>query len=127
MASFVALVADQVFPDVDIESELIAAAGGVLRVASDPDEAYRLSADADAVITTYLPFDAAAVAQLRRARIIARYGIGVDNIDVPAARARGIAVTNVPDYCIEEVATHTLGFILGLVRRIPAGDALVRE
>ena len=54
----------------------------------------------------------------RRCRIVARYGIGVDNIDVGAARAAGIEVTNVPDYCVEEVAAHALGLALALVRRI---------
>jgi D-3-phosphoglycerate dehydrogenase len=121
------VVTDQVFPDVDIERELFEKAGGTLQVASGSrDEVLATAKDADALLTTYFAMDAAALAGLSNCRIIARYGIGVDNIDLDAAKAAGIAVTNVPDYCIEEVATHTVAHILALVRKLPQGDALVR-
>ena len=55
---------------------------------------------------------------MTRARVIVRYGIGVDNVDLDAARARGIPVCNVPDYCIDEVADQTLAFILGATRQV---------
>jgi D-3-phosphoglycerate dehydrogenase len=121
------VVTDQVFPDVDIERKLIEDAGGTLQVASGTrDEVLATAKDADALLTTYFAMDAAVIAGLAKCRIIARYGIGVDNIDLDAAKAAGIAVTNVPDYCIEEVATHTVAHILALVRKLPQGDALVR-
>ena len=121
------MVTDQVFPDVDIERKLIEDAGGTLQVASGTrDEVLATAKDADALLTTYFAMDAAVIAGLAKCRIIARYGIGVDNIDLDAAKAAGIAVTNVPDYCIEEVATHTVAHILALVRKLPQGDALVR-
>ena len=121
------MVTDQVFPDVDIERQLIEDAGGTLQVASGTrDEVLAAAKDADALLTTYFAMDATALAGLAKCRIIARYGIGVDNIDLDAAKAAGIAVTNVPDYCIEEVATHTVAHILALVRKLPQGDALVR-
>lgn len=128
MADFRVVVTDQVFPDVEVERELIGAAGGALEVAAgDRDEVLAKARDADALLNTYLPMDAAAIGGLTRCKIIARYGIGVDNVDLDAARNAGIAVTNVPDYCVEEVAAHTVGMVLALVRRIPAGDALVRD
>jgi D-3-phosphoglycerate dehydrogenase / 2-oxoglutarate reductase len=124
---FRVVVTDQVFPDVDTERELLATVGAELEVASgDRDEVLEQARDADALLNTYMPIDAEAVAALKRCRIIARYGIGVDNVDLDAARQAGIVVTNVPDYCVEEVATHALGLILALVRKIPQGDALVR-
>jgi D-3-phosphoglycerate dehydrogenase / 2-oxoglutarate reductase len=126
VAQFLVVVSDQVFPDVDTERELIEAAGGELQVARDNAHARELMRDADAVLNTYLPFDKAAIASLRRAKIIARYGIGVDNIDIAAASAAGITVTNVPDYCVQEVATHTVALLLALIRRIPQGQAIVR-
>ena len=55
---------------------------------------------------------------MSRARVIVRYGIGVDNVDLDAARARQIPVCNVPDYCIDEVADHTLAFILATTRQV---------
>jgi D-3-phosphoglycerate dehydrogenase / 2-oxoglutarate reductase len=64
---------------------------------------------------------------LEGCRIIARYGIGVDTIDVAAATERGILVTNVPDYCIDEVSDHALALILGLTRRILRLDRAVRS
>jgi D-3-phosphoglycerate dehydrogenase len=120
-------VTDQVFPDVDIERKLFEDAGGTLQVASGSrEEVLAIAKGADALLTTYFGMDAVALAGLDKCRIIARYGIGVDNIDLDAAKAAGIAVTNVPDYCIEEVATHTVAHILALVRKLPQGDVLVR-
>ncbi len=55
---------------------------------------------------------------MSRAKAIVRYGIGVDNVDLAAAKARGIPVCNVPDYCIDEVADHTLAFMLALTRHV---------
>lgn len=125
MAKFRVVVTDQVFPDVDVECEMFEAAGGELVVARSHDEALELIADADGILTTYLPMTADVIAAIGKAKIIARYGIGVDNIDLAAARAAGIAVTNVPDYCLEEVATHAMALMLMLLRRIPQGVASV--
>src|SRR5688572_9836769 len=124
---FRVVITDQVFPDVDIERQLIEAAGGELVVARDRDDALRLVEDADALLTTYMPIDADLMKKMRRVKIIARYGIGVDNIDVAAARSAGIAVTNVPDYCVVEVATHTVALMLALVRKIPQSNEIVRS
>ncbi|MBB2915033.1 D-3-phosphoglycerate dehydrogenase [Streptosporangium becharense] len=60
-------------------------------------------------------------------RVIGRYGVGVDTIDLAAAGERGIAVVNVPDYCQEEVATHAVALILAANRRLTGGDRLVRD
>lgn len=127
MASFRVVVSDQVFPVVDIERELLATIDAEL-VVSDGTAAglAAMGPDADAVLNTYLPIDAALLERLPRCRIVARYGIGVDNIDLAAAAAAGTIVTNVPDYSVEEVATHTLAMILALVRRLGAADARVR-
>ena len=58
--------------------------------------------------------------------MIARYGIGIDTVDLPAATAKGIVVTNVPDYCIDEVSDHALALILSLVRGVVRLDRSVR-
>ena len=64
--------------------------------------------DADALLVQWAPVPATVIAQLDRCRVISRYGIGVDMIDVAAARERGIEVLNVPHYCTEEVGTTRL-------------------
>jgi len=83
-----------------------------------PDEVIALAADADYIMTGFAPINAQVIAALTRARIIVRYGIGVDNVDLAAAAKRGIPVCNVPAYCINEVADHTLALILALTRQI---------
>src|SRR5438046_1216478 len=82
---------------------------------------------ADGVLTTYATVDRELIQRLPHCRIVARAGIGVDNVDLDAARERGIIVTNVPDYCIEEVAHHALALVLASVRRLHLADELVRR
>jgi D-3-phosphoglycerate dehydrogenase len=86
------------------------------------------AADCDALLNTYAgPITAEVMARMPRCKIIARYGIGVDTIDVDAATQAGIIVTNNPTYCIEEVAEHTLGLLLAAARKIAFYDRLVRR
>lgn len=127
MSSYRVVVTDQVFPTVDLERELLSGIGAELVVASGSREQVLAEArEADALLNTYLPIDADFVSQLQRCKIVARYGIGVDNVDLEAARAAGIAVTNVPDYSVEEVAAHALALLLSLLRRLPEGAATVQ-
>lgn len=127
MARFKVVVSDQVFPTVDIERSLLADIDAELLVASGgPDEVLKLAGDADAILNTYLPWTAESIARLEKCRIIARYGIGFDNVDLDAARNAGIVVTNVPDYSVEEVAVHTLALILAMVRKLFEAERLVR-
>jgi D-3-phosphoglycerate dehydrogenase len=127
MASYRVIVSDQVFPNVDLERRLLGEIGASLDIADGTVEDLRTRAtDADAILNTYLPIDAATIAALPKCRIIARYGIGVDNVDIAAAKAAGITVTNVPDYSVQEVAAHALALILMLLRKVPQAQAKVR-
>lgn len=83
--------------------------------------------DADVVISQWAPVKAKAIAAMTRCRGIVRYGIGLDNIDLQAAAARGIPVRNVPDYCLNEVADHTMALMLALQRQVSAVNSLVRN
>ena len=122
------VVSDQVFPSVDIERELLADIDAELTVTSgDIDQVLEEAADSDAILNTYVAWDAAAIGRLEKCRIIARYGIGVDNVDLDAASDAGIVVTNVPDYSVEEVATHALGLILASLRKVLAANDSVRS
>jgi D-3-phosphoglycerate dehydrogenase len=79
--------------------------------------------NADAVLVTYAKITAEMISQMTRCRIIARFGIGVDNVDIPAATKAGIVVTRVPDYCIDEVSDHTMALLLALARKIPFANS----
>jgi D-3-phosphoglycerate dehydrogenase len=123
-------VTDHVFADLDGEREMLAAAGHELRFgtnASTPEEVARAVDGADAVLNCYAPIPPDVTREMRGCRIIARYGIGLDTIDIPAATSAGIIVTNVPDYCIDEVSDHALALMLALGRGVVRLDRAVRS
>jgi len=80
-----------------------------------------LARDADAIINVYSPITAKVINSLRRCQIIVRRGIGYDSVDVTAATAKGIPVANVPEYCTDEVADHTMALLLSAARRVVMG------
>ena len=114
------VVTDYTFADLGPEAQVLSAAGCELtgRQCKTEAELIDLCADADAVITQFARVNSGVINAMSRARVIVRYGVGVDNVDLEAARARGIPVCNVPDYCIDEVADHTLAFILATTRQV---------
>jgi len=119
------LITDQNFgDDARLERELAADAGVELEVASCRDEedvaAAIASCGPDALVVQFVPVGPTALADPGSLRAIVRCGIGVDNIDLAAAAAAGVAVARVPDYCIDEVADHTLALVLAVERGIPA-------
>lgn len=83
--------------------------------------------DADALLVQWMPLSADVLDRFPRCRAISRYGIGVDMIDLAAATSRGIHVFNVSDYCIDEVATHTMLLLLALNRHLPALTRIVER
>ena len=122
------VITDHPFPSADIEREALAAIGAQLVVGRcrEVTEVIDLARDADGVLVTYAPVTREVVEALARCKIVARMGIGLDNVDVAAATARGIVVTNVPDYCVDEVSDHALALLLGCVRRLRQLDQSVR-
>ncbi len=114
-------VTDYSFPDLSVEESILQASGHFISAWKERKSAAELPAlvtDADAVITQFAPVNADVNASMQQTRVIVRYGIGVGNVDLAAARAKGIPVCNVPDYCIDEVADHTLAFILATTRQV---------
>ncbi len=122
------LVTDHGFPNLRHEEAVLAAAGADLAVAKCKTAADVIAAaqGADALLVQWAPVDASVIASLDRCRVIVRYGIGVDNVDLAAAKARGIAVCNVPDYGVHEVAEHTVALALALIRQLPMIDRRLR-
>lgn len=118
--SFLVMATDPLHSDFGGELEELAAIGAEFRTAScrTEEEVAEVCRDADALLVTFAPVGRRALAGLPRCRIVVRYGIGYDNLDIAAATERGIMVANVPDYCVSEVADHTLALLLCLWRRI---------
>ena len=124
-----AVITHHGFSSVDAERAALAAIGCEVidSHASDEDAIIAAAADADALFVQFVPITAKVINQLKRCKIILRYGIGVDNVDLEAASALGIVVCNVPDYCTNEVADHAAAMALSLARQLPQTDAQTRS
>ena len=129
MAEFQVAVSDIVFPNLDRARAVLSTIGAELWLAEEPkpEAILRVAKDADALLATYAKITADMIRQMTRCRIISRFGIGVDNVDIPAATERGIVVTKVPDYCIDEVSDHAMALLLSAVRKIPLANSLVQQ
>jgi D-3-phosphoglycerate dehydrogenase / 2-oxoglutarate reductase len=123
------LVTDFGSPELDTETAILEPLGCEVTRAPSKTEDGLIAAvkDADYIITQFAPVTAKVIAAMTKCRIIVRYGIGVDNVDLKAAAAKGIPVCNVPDYCVDEVADHTLAMILDLTRRITPHTTLLKS
>ena len=96
----------------------------VLAGARSEDELIEAAREADGLLVIFRPITARVVDALTRCRVIARYGVGVDNVDLAAATTRGIVVANVPDYCLQEVSNHAILFVLACAKRlVPLNNA----
>ncbi|HEX6723440.1 MAG TPA: C-terminal binding protein [Burkholderiaceae bacterium] len=120
---------DDGYASYDQERALLGEAGAefvVRPVHGSVDAACDAVREADVVLVRESPLPRRAIEAMTRGRAVVRYGIGVDNIDRQAARERRIAVANVPDYGVEEVATQTVALALAVVRRLRLHDREVR-
>ena len=122
------VLTDYVWESLDVEREILGGLADLVPLqVTDPEAFFPEASDCDAMLNTYGgPISAEVIARMPRCRIIARYGIGVDTIDLDAATEAGIIVTNNPTYCIEEVAEHTLAMLLSAARKIAFYDRQVR-
>ncbi len=106
----------------DIDAEIIEA--GYIK---NDLELSEICADADAILVNLFKIDSNFISKLKKCKVIGRYGIGYDNVDIKAAAEKGIKVVNVPDYCTEEVVEHILALLFSTVRNISVKDLLVRK
>lgn len=123
------LKTDGVMPVTEEEIALLDEVGAALRDQPCPTAADVVAhgRDAAAIVTVDEPLTAEVIGELRSCRVIARLGIGVDKVDVEAATAAGIWVTNVPDGSIHETSDHALALLLAAARRVVALDAAIRR
>jgi D-3-phosphoglycerate dehydrogenase / 2-oxoglutarate reductase len=126
------LLTDRAWPDDRVERDVLESAG--LRLVTGPPEpADAATIDAlvaehqpAAILTCWAEVSATAIESCAALQVIARMGVGLDNIDVAQATSRGVLVTNVPDYCVEEVSDHAVGLVLAWTRGLVAADRDVR-
>ncbi|MFP4483090.1 MAG: C-terminal binding protein [Thermovirgaceae bacterium] len=129
MPKYNVFMTDTIFPDTSIEAEELSAGGAELTLSSAKDPATYLAegSDCDAMLVVYAPVGPEVIEGLTRCRVIVRTGIGVNNIDIDAATRKGVMVANVPDYCIDEVADHTLALFLSGIRKVTFLHGRVKE
>ena len=129
MAGPVIAVTDSVFPSLDPAKAALARLNPTYRMSKsvNAEDIVAVAKDADAVLVTYAKLTREVLTQFIRCKAIGRFGLGVDNIDLVAAKEKGIAVNYVPDYCIREVSDHAMALLLALIRKIPLSNKLVQS
>ncbi len=122
-------VTDSPFPSLDPAKAALERVDPELRMAksNSVDDILAVARDADAVLVTYAKLPGELLKELKRCKVIGRFGLGVDNIDIPAAAQCGITVTYVPDYCLREVSDHAMALLLALARKVTFSDRLVQS
>jgi len=128
MSRTVIAITDSPFPSLDPAKKALARLDPEYRMANSPsaDDILSVARDADAILVTYAKLPGELLRQLTKCRAIGRFGLGVDNIDLPAAKELGIAVNYVPDYCLREVSDHAMALLLALARKVPLANKLVQ-
>ena len=118
------VITDYDFGDVDVEREILEAAGAEVTAlqAKSQEDLFDVAPDCAAMINQYARIGKETILRMHKCEVIARYGVGVDIVDVDTATKQGILVTNVQDYCTEEVADHAVALWLTLVRKLPEYD-----
>jgi D-3-phosphoglycerate dehydrogenase len=129
MSRFTVVIADNRYASYHEEESVLREvdAGVEIFASSSVALARETFSAADAILVNLFPMTADIIEGLPKCRVISRYGVGYDNVDVEAATRKGIWVARVPDYCFEDVADHALALLLGCVRKIPYKDRMVRE
>jgi D-3-phosphoglycerate dehydrogenase / 2-oxoglutarate reductase len=121
-------VTDSVFPSLDPAMAALKRIDPEIRMAKSrsASDILDVARGADGVFVTYAKLPGELLQQFERCKVIGRFGLGVDNIDVKTAAALGIVVTYVPDYCLQEVSDHAMALLLAAARKIPFSNALVQ-
>lgn len=122
------LITDYAWASIEPERQVLAEVGAELIAAETGDaaELLTLAPTIDGILTCWNPVREPVIAAAKKCQVIARYGIGIDNIDVETATEQGIVVTNVPAYCMDEVSDHAMGLLLACARKISRFDRAVR-
>jgi D-3-phosphoglycerate dehydrogenase len=121
-------VSDTVFPNLDLARAALSKIDAKLQLASEatPEAILDVARDADGLLVTYGQITAEIIEELNNCKVIGRFGVGTDNIDLAAAAKANIVVTYAPVYCLDEVSDHSMAMLLALIRKIPYANKLVQ-
>ncbi len=127
--NFKVLITDYAWSSLEPERKVLADAGSEIIVAEIGEESELLTHApmVDGILTCWQPVRETIIVAAKQCQIIARYGIGLDNIDVDAATENGIIVTNVPTYCVDEVSDHAMALLLACARKVTRFDGAVKS
>jgi D-3-phosphoglycerate dehydrogenase len=129
MATLKVVVTDDRYGSYDEENAVLKEIGVSVEIHDQMDEAetLRVLKHADGILVNLHPLPSGIIEKLENCRVISRYGVGYDNVDVQTASSKGIWVARVPDYCLEDVSDHALALLLGCVRKVAFKDRRIRE
>jgi len=129
MAKYKVLIADSRYPAYTEEKAVLEKIGAeVITESSDnEDKIAEAVVDVDGLIVNLAPITAKVISAMNKCKCVSRYGVGYDNIDTAALKAKGIYLANVPDYCGEDVSDHAFALFMDCVRKISRKDRLVRQ
>lgn len=119
---FTVLVTDRAWPDLAVEQAVLEPLGVRLvePVPGDPSSVYELAREADAILNCWMKIPVELLEGAAKCRMVSRYGIGLDSIPVERATELGMLVTNVPDFCLDEVSDHAMALLLAAARQVVA-------
>jgi len=128
-AEFKVLITDPYHKNFHIEKEILAEINAVVKVChcKTEEDVIRLGSEMDGLLVSYVPIGKKVIENLHKCKVIVKYSVGLDNIDLEAATQKKIYVSNVPRYCVEEVSTHTLALLLNLIRKILIYDKSTKK
>ena len=129
MGKYRIVVTDDRHGSYEVENEVFKEIGASVEVHNlgDEEETVEVLREADAVLVNLHPMPGRVIRELRKCRVISRYGVGYDNVDVDAASQAGIWVARVPDFCLEDVSDHALALLLSCVRHTALRDRRIRR
>ena len=129
MSTRVVALTDTVFPNLEPARTALSKADAELRIAEEPtpEAILDVARDADGMLVTYAKITPEIIDGLERCKVIGRFGIGIDNIDIPAATDAGITVTYAPVYCLDEVSDHAMALLLTLARKTAFANSRVHS
>ncbi len=131
MAPTKVFVTDITWPDLEIEKKVFAESGLDIEISlaqgGSPEEICQEGRQCDVLMALFTPMGKKYLDMFDKCKLLVRLGIGFNSVDLETATQKGIFVANIPDYCQEEVADHTMAMFLELTRKISLLDADVRK